>query len=100
MTNCGFGNWTAPHPLLKQEKKMKKIKLATTIFRDKTLFKPTASASPGSGGPRNEHRQKAKSCVLQIPPPAERKKVLEGSEGVAFSLNVSIYAMPTLDMSR
>ena len=64
MTNCGFGNWTAPHPLLKQEKNMKKIKLATTSFRDKTLFKPTASASTGSGGPCNEHRQKAKSCVL------------------------------------
>ena len=43
---------------------MKKIKLATTSFRDKTLFKPTASASTGSGGPCNEHRQKAKSCVL------------------------------------
>ena len=64
MTNCGFGNWTAPHPLLKQENNMKKIKLATTSFRDKTLFKPTASASTGSGGPCNEHRQKAKSCVL------------------------------------
>ena len=64
MTNCGFGNWTAPHPLLKQENNMKKIKLATTSFRDKTLFKPTASASTGSGGPCNEHRQKAKSCGL------------------------------------
>ena len=41
-----------------------KIRLATTSFRDKTLFKPTASASTGSGGPCNEHRQKAKSCVL------------------------------------
>ena len=59
MTNCRFGNWTAPHPLLKQEKNMKKIKLATTSFRDKTLFKPTASASTGSGGPCNEQRQKA-----------------------------------------
>ena len=34
----------------------------TTSLRDKTLFKPTASASTGSGGPCNEHRQKAKSC--------------------------------------
>ena len=41
-----------------------KIRLATTSFRDKTLFKPTASASTGSGGPCNEHGQKAKSCVL------------------------------------
>ena len=64
MTNCGFGNWTAPHPLLKQENNMKEIKLATTSFRDKTLFKPTASASTGSGGPCNEHRQKAKACGL------------------------------------
>ena len=64
MTNCGFGTWTAPHPLRKQGRKMKKIKLAITSFCDKTLFKPTASASTGSGGPCNEHRQKAKSCVL------------------------------------
>ena len=147
----------------------KKIKLAITSFCDKTLFKPTASASTGSGGPCNEHRQKTKSCgqnyetlmfhcstltisrintssalwfsdtqwqqlrqwwgskmplnhvepfhfvtqlltawkdlvqtlhlprqlqpqvTLQIPPPAERKKVLEGSEGIA---------MPKLDISR
>ena len=33
MTNCGFGNWTAPHPLLKQGENMKKIKFATTSFR-------------------------------------------------------------------
>ena len=45
--------------LAKARKNMKKIKLATTSFRDKTLFKPTASASTGSGGPCNEHRQKA-----------------------------------------
>ena len=64
MTNCRFGNWTAPHPLLKQEKNMKQIKLATSSLGDKTLFKPTASASTGSGGPCNEHRQKAKSCRL------------------------------------
>ena len=50
--------------LAKARKKMKKIKLATTSFRHKTLFKPTASASTGSGGPCNEHRQKAKSCGL------------------------------------
>ena len=43
---------------------MKKNKLAITSFCDKTLFKPTASASTGSGGPCNEHRQTAKSCVL------------------------------------
>ena len=43
---------------------MKKIKLAITSFCDKTLFKPTISASTGSGGPCNEHRQKAKSCGL------------------------------------
>ena len=43
---------------------MKQIKLATTSLGDKTLFKPTASASTGSGGPCNEHRQKAKSCRL------------------------------------
>ena len=64
MTNCGFGTLTAPHPLRKQGKKMKKIKLAITSFCDKTLFKPTISASTGSGGPCNEHRQKAKSCGL------------------------------------
>ena len=50
--------------LAKARKNMKKIKLATTSFRDKTLFKRTASASTGSGGPCNEHRQKAKSCGL------------------------------------
>ena len=43
---------------------MKKNKLAITSFCDKTLFKPTASPSTGSGGPCNEHKQKAKSCGL------------------------------------
>ena len=50
--------------LAKERQKDQKIKLAITSFCDKTLFKPTASASTGSGGPCNEHRQKAKSCVL------------------------------------
>jgi hypothetical protein len=36
-------------------------------------------------------RQLQTQVTLQIPPPAERKKVLEGSEGIA---------MPKLDISR
>ena len=61
---AGLALWLLHIPLRKQGKKMKKIKLAITSFCDKTLFKPTISASTGSGGPCNEHRQKAKSCGL------------------------------------
>ena len=53
-------------PYESKAKRWKKTSLLplVTSFRDKTLFKPTASPSTGSGGPCNEHRQKAKSCVL------------------------------------
>ena len=51
-------------PYESKAKRWKKNKLAITSYCDKTLFKPTASPSTGSGGPCNEHKQKAKSCGL------------------------------------
>ena len=40
----GFGNWTAPHPLLQQET------TPACYHGDKRLLKPTVSASSGSAG--------------------------------------------------
>ena len=54
-------------PYESKAKRWKKTSLLplVTSFCDKTLFKPTASPSTGSGGPCNEHKQKAKSCALK-----------------------------------
>ena len=62
---AGLATWSAPHPLRKQGKMMQKIKIAITSFRDEAFrSKPLPQPRLAQNGHCNEHRQKAKSCVL------------------------------------
>ena len=64
MTYCGFGNVTAPHPLLKQENNMKKSSLLPLAFVTRHCSNPLPLPRLAQEGPCNEHRQKAKACGL------------------------------------